>query len=360
MIALCRTSPTACLCVLALTLLGLSAGTASADGPTPLVQDRSVEPQPAQAVEPITAKDAAKPAPPARRANAPVHVWFCTHSAGFRHEVLPEARTTLVELGKASGKFEVDATDEISAFSPDLLARTHVVALYTTGALPIDAGLLKGWVERGGVLVGIHSATDTLAEDKAYVELIGGTFDGHPWNEEVTIRVDSPYHAAGMAFFEGDAPMRHPLTFRLADEIYQFKNLNPKNKVILSLMPGQAKMEKEREYPLAWTRDVGEGRVFYTALGHRPEVWRDAGFRRHLSEAIRVSTQDTGGRLCETCGVVMKRLPISYGLRIAPMDPRLGIDAGCVVSADSPRFGYRCFACEKVDEKAPERPRDGT
>ena len=33
----------------------------------------------------------------------------------------------------------------------------------------------------------------------------------------------------------------------------------------------------------------GKGRVFYTALGHRDEVWRDERFRTHLLGAIRWS-----------------------------------------------------------------------
>ena len=36
------------------------------------------------------------------------------------------------------------------------------------------------------------------------------------------------------------------------------------------------------DFALSWCRSFGAGRVFYTALGHRPEVWRDGRFRKHL------------------------------------------------------------------------------
>ena len=39
-------------------------------------------------------------------------------------------------------------------------------------------------------------------------------------------------------------------------------------------------------WPLAWTRTYGEGRVFYTALGHEPSVWQDARYQRILANAI--------------------------------------------------------------------------
>ena len=37
----------------------------------------------------------------------------------------------------------------------------------------------------------------------------------------------------------------------------------------------------------AWTQEFGKGRVFYTALGHRDEVWRDPRFQTHLIGGLR-------------------------------------------------------------------------
>ena len=42
----------------------------------------------------------------------------------------------------------------------------------------------------------------------------------------------------------------------------------------------------DKNFAIAWTRHEGAGRVFYTALGHRPEVWNDVRFQRHLVEGI--------------------------------------------------------------------------
>jgi type 1 glutamine amidotransferase len=44
-------------------------------------------------------------------------------------------------------------------------------------------------------------------------------------------------------------------------------------------------------WPLAWTRSYGQGRVFYTALGHEEAVWRDPRYQRLLLNAIRWSMQ---------------------------------------------------------------------
>lgn len=220
----------------------------------------------------------------------PVRVFFTTRSMGYRHEVLPQARQVLADADARHDWVAFEITDDIDPIAgrnlADTLARIDVLVLYTTGRLPLDTTALARWVEAGGALVGVHSATDTLADDGTFVRLIGGTFDGHPWNEEVTLRIDDPEHPA-MRPFAREAMETAPPTFRFADEIYQFKSLAPDRRVILSLAPGHSKMEPGREYPLAWTRRPGKGRVFYTALGHRPEVWRDPRFVEHLLEGIR-------------------------------------------------------------------------
>lgn len=225
-----------------------------------------------------------------RAEHEPVRVFFTTRSLGYRHEVLPEARRILADADAAHDWVTFEITDDIEPIAgrnlPAKLAQIDVLLLYTTGRLPLDTAALSRWVEAGGALVGVHSATDTLSDDGSYVRLIGGVFDGHPWNEEVTLRIDDPEHPA-MRPFAREAMETAPPTFRLADEIYQFKSLAPDRRVILSLAPGNPKMEPGREYPLAWTRRHGKGRVFYTALGHRPEVWRDPRFVEHVLEGIR-------------------------------------------------------------------------
>ena len=63
--------------------------------------------------------------------------------------------------------------------------------------------------------------------------------------------------------------------------------------MLLSLDPDSVDLaakgvnRKDRDFALAWTRRHGKGRVFYTALGHRAEVWKDERFRKHLLGGLR-------------------------------------------------------------------------
>jgi type 1 glutamine amidotransferase len=66
--------------------------------------------------------------------------------------------------------------------------------------------------------------------------------------------------------------------------------------VLLSLDPASVDLmkkgvnRKDKDFALAWTRGLGRGRVFYTALGHEAAVWRDARFQQHLAGGIQWAT----------------------------------------------------------------------
>ncbi len=283
-----------------------------------------------------------------RSPREPVKDLFCTASFGFKHDVLPLARKLLTEKAEELDWLDLTATDSADDIAGTRLLPTlagiDVLMLYTTGRLPFDPKQLAAWVEAGGTLVGIHSATDTLSDDPDYVPLIGGVFDGHPWNEEVTLTApDAHPDQPDLGFIGKFDPESKNLSFRLADEIYQFKQLSTNRTVTLSLAPGQPKMEDGREYPLAWTSVRGKGRVFYTALGHRPEVWRNPEFIWHVLNGLWWASENSGTRSCAACNVQMAALPIQYGLLAEAPDPTKVIAGGCIVGPA--KHGYRCPKC---------------
>lgn len=208
---------------------------------------------------------------------------YLTHTAGFRHDVLTLSHEIVRDLANSAGTFEVTVTEDCSTISETGLRAYDAVFFYTTGELPIDEGqkrALLEFVSAGKGFAGAHSATDTFYNWPEYGELIGGYFDGHPWHEEVTARVEDPRHPATAHL---------PASFAITDEIYQFRNWSrDRVQVLLSLDPASVDLtapgvnRADRDFALAWTRRHGNGRVFYTALGHRAEVWRDERFRRHL------------------------------------------------------------------------------
>jgi type 1 glutamine amidotransferase len=215
------------------------------------------------------------------------NVLYLTHSAGFRHEVLPLSRQILTDLGERTGRFAVTATDDCSLLSREQLKKFDAVVFYTTGELPISDDqktAFLDFIKAGKGFIGIHSATDTFYKWAEYGELIGGYFDGHPWHQDVTINVENTKHPA----------TRHlEKSFKIKDEIYQMRNFSRSRvNVLMTLDTNSVDLtlpavhRTDKDFAIAWCREYGKGRVFYTALGHRPEVWQDERFQKHLLGAL--------------------------------------------------------------------------
>jgi type 1 glutamine amidotransferase len=256
-------------------------------------------------------------------------VLFFTKSSGFQHDVIKRskpdelsfAEKILVDLGKEHG-FEVTATKDGSIFTPEKLAEFDLIAFYTTGDLdkhdskpdvtqskdggvPMPPGgpeaLLK-FVEDGKGIIGFHCASDTFNHhgdgDKAhpYIKMIGGEFDGHGKQQTAKIRAVKQF-----------APLKDTADFELTEEWYRFKNIAPDLHVILvQETEGMEKMYTDRKaYPMTWTRQQGKGRVFYTSMGHREDVWQNPLFQQvilaGMSWAVGNVEGETKPNLTEAC-----------------------------------------------------------
>ncbi len=225
---------------------------------------------------------------------APKRVLVVTVTEGFRHSSIPTAEKVLGELAKESHLFTVDyarvnpyeprfkgangkpdkakvdaAIKEVLAekMSPEALKNYDgVIFANTTGDLPMpDKQAFLDWIKSGKGFVGMHSATDTFHGFAGYIEMIGGEFKTHhPGFYEVDAQND-----------DRECPACRALgpDWKVYDEIYLFKNYDP-TKVHELLTLDKEPMDKTPgHFPISWCKEYGKGRVFYTALGHREDVW---------------------------------------------------------------------------------------
>lgn len=222
-------------------------------------------------------------------------ILFVSQSAGFRHgsvnrkdKELAPAEIAMTQLGQQTGLFEVHCTQDCAAdFTKENLQNYDLVMLYTTGKLPIAEVDLdyffKEWLtQKGHGVVGFHSATDTFKNYEPYWDMIGGSFDGHPWGSgtTVTVAVHEPNHPA-MKAFGGSS-------FEIKDEIYQYKNWQPeKVRVLMSLDMSKCKPSKPYHVPVSWVKEYGKGRMFYTNLGHNNGTWTDKRFLASVTGGVR-------------------------------------------------------------------------
>jgi uncharacterized protein len=224
---------------------------------------------------------------PARAQDRPARILYFTHSAGYRHEVIPTSQEILKQIGEMPPRFEVTATEDVAAFTAENLRQYGAVMFFTTGELPMDNAQQRAFIDfvrNGGGFLGVHSATDTFYRWPEYGKLIGGYFDQHPWHQGV--RVDVADRSDPLVTFIGPS-------MAISDEIYQIRDFDVGGShVLLRLDPASVDLTRENVHrhpygwPLAWTRSFGNGRVFYTALGHEEGVWRDARFQTLLHNAV--------------------------------------------------------------------------
>lgn len=212
-----------------------------------------------------------------------------THTTGFRHASIATAEAVLGRLADESRLFTTtfcrNQSDVARLLTTAGLANVDaVVFVNTTGNLGItDLPAFLAWVRDGHAFLGVHSASDTYHEAPDYLAMLGAEFDTHGTETTVDIRIEDTTHPATALL---------PSPFTIFDEIYEFR-ANPRGRVTVLLSldrhpdDGHAAAGQAGDYPLAWYHTYGSGRVFYTALGHRDDVWNDRRFQQHLLGAIR-------------------------------------------------------------------------
>jgi type 1 glutamine amidotransferase len=273
--------------------------------------------------------------------SSPKKVLFFTKSAGFQHSVITRpaddpnklayAEGILTDLGAKHG-FEVTCSKDGRIFTPQNLKSFDVFVFYTTGDLTTDSDKYemkkdkKGkattqptdhllWKEpamppgakeafldaiRGGKgFMGFHAAADTFhsrahvkgevnlvrdtnerGEDEfdPYVRMLGGEFIVHGKQQNATLKcVDKKF--PGAAACDGA---------KLIEEWYSLKNFAPDLHVILAqdTTGMEGAMYQRPMFPQTWARLHGKGRVFYSSLGHREDVWTRPDFAELIVGAL--------------------------------------------------------------------------
>jgi len=252
---------------------------------------------------------------------------FLTHAGLYKHTSLGPAEAAVIDLGR-SGGFDVTTLEgykqdsnkiDLSVITPQYLAGFDGVMMMTNGNLPMtddQKRALVEYVRSGKGLIGAHCATLTFYDYPEFGEMLGGYYlrsliptnligDANPG----TLKVEDPRHPAtkmlgaswqiGEEFYEfGNAPwdasrpnenisqvgrLHIPMAFS-RDRVHVLLSLDTEHMDTTKL----TLIKKGGDYPQAWERTFGRGRVFYTTLGHRDDIWgTDQMFRAHINGGIR-------------------------------------------------------------------------
>ncbi|MDB6053374.1 MAG: hypothetical protein JWN25_897 [Verrucomicrobiales bacterium] len=240
-------------------------------------------------------------------------ILFFSKSSGFEHSVIhltngvTYVEPILKQLGEQNN-IEFTFSKDGSLFTPENIGKYDGFFFYTTGdlttagtdknpAMSVEgkAAFLKA-IENGKAFIGTHSASDTFhspgnAEHGAprfvndgegadpYIKMIGAEFIKHGAQQPSMMKVVDP-NFPGMSSL-GDG-------FKMKEEWYSLKDFAPDMHVLLVQETGDMKGNEYARppYPATWIRNYGKGRVFYTNMGHREDVWTNPIFVNVLTNGM--------------------------------------------------------------------------
>jgi len=243
-------------------------------------------------------------------------ILFFTKSSGFEHSVIKKkgdepshAEKILRELAKKNN-WDVTETKDGGVFTKENLAKFDAFFFYTTGVLttpgtdknpPMTAEGKAAFLEAinsGKGYVGTHAAADTFhptepREDRfkafgdknyPYLLMVGAEFIRHGKHQKTRMICTDPKFPGAAAAGDG---------FDMTEEWYSFKDYRDDLHVILvsetkdMLKTGGDSVYNRPPYPATWARQHGKGRVFYTSMGHREDVWTNATFQSMLEGGLK-------------------------------------------------------------------------
>jgi type 1 glutamine amidotransferase len=255
---------------------------------------------------------AQQPQPSPRTFPKHVLAWADVRS-GYQHESITHALSTIERLGWESGLYDtIIRTDSQPITKRPILFKTgtgiatgeqflarnlnYFDAIFFFGVREIDltpeqrADLLTFVRDDGKGFVATHSGATAFFSWPEFGDLLGGRFDEHPWGiTDATVIVE-----------DSTSPIvaHLPPTLVVNDEHYQLKDFSRQQMQVLARLD-QTKLDlkaplvhrTDGDFPVAWTKTYGKGRVFYATLGHARELWDTPWLQKIYFEALKWAMQ---------------------------------------------------------------------
>ncbi len=232
-------------------------------------------------------------------------VWCDQEGGGGFHESISHAMAVIEKMGRDTGLFDATLrTDSQLITKQNVTVKADgrdwrvghnlnsydAIFFYGMREIPLTAqqkaDLLSFVKDDGKGFVAAHAADTAFMEWPEFGDMIGARFDGHPWGIiEGTVIVEDPNFPAMKGF---------PPVFTIRDELYQAKDFSRDNiRVLARLDTSKLDMKHpgvhrtDGDFPQAWIKTYGKGRVFFSSFGHEVETWDNPAIQTMYLEAIK-------------------------------------------------------------------------
>jgi type 1 glutamine amidotransferase len=214
---------------------------------------------------------------------------YTKNGKGYVHDNIAASVAALKKICDEQ-KWVYKISDDPTVFTSENLQTFDALIFSNTNNEIFDIedqrNAFQKYIQKGGGFVGIHSSTGSERNWPWFWAMEGGKFLRHPPLQAFDIkRIDST-----------NLSTRHlPAIWKWEDECYFINNLNPDIHILLAVDLNTVTDDKMAEYPgevfgtmfpLAWCHRFDGGWEWYTALGHKPEHYKDKNFIEHLKGGI--------------------------------------------------------------------------
>jgi len=216
---------------------------------------------------------------------------------GFIHkEAIPAADAMLKRITEENG-WDIYITDNAATHNFDVLDKFDLVVWNNvSGDVLTDEqrASFKQWLSNGGGWVGFHgTGGDSEYQWRWYVDtLIGAQFVGHTMNPQ--------FQDADVLVTDKTLALTSHLStpWRIAQEEWYAFDQNPRDKgyeIVLTIdessyiTKGETRVgndHMEGEHPLAWHHRIGDGKVFYSSIGHQAATYSLPEFQQLMANAM--------------------------------------------------------------------------
>ena len=219
---------------------------------------------------------------------------------GFNHWVTPHTTDIIRVLGEKSGAYKTDVCKDLTFFEPKNLKKYDAVVLNNNcsvgprrnqildmldedkslneeqklkKAAELENNLIE-YVKKGGGLMVVHGAIVMQNNSEIFGEMVGGSFDYHPPQQEVTLELAEPGHPL-LEAFQGK-PFVHVDEPYLFNKAYMQKNFRPLLYMDTDKLTKKSKPIDEKIKYVSWIKRFGKGHVFYVSPSHNAQSFEDA------------------------------------------------------------------------------------
>jgi type 1 glutamine amidotransferase len=242
---------------------------------------------------------------------------FSLHT-GFEHWVIPHTEEVFKILGSKSKGFVLTASKDIHQFEKESLANYDAIVLNNTCSKPdhrhlfwdqlraestgdsagvmakaqeLESNLIE-FVGKGGGLLLLHGGITTLNNSSKFSDLVGASFDYHPPQQQIQVKLENPNHPLVAAFpQEGFSHVDEPYFYKNAYSKFNFTPLLYFDNAQIQSQRANQELKSGKTY-VAWIRSEGKGKVMYIAPSHNAQSFENPALLQFFLDGLQYVVGD--------------------------------------------------------------------